>query len=280
METNVKKFLLDENFISKKKAELEGQVDSILAGKDEQLLDFFSNYTFWNGIFAGCVINLASRFHLGLEFGKYEVDSPQEDFFQTRGHRVAGLIFAAAEDEYADGNCQVENMRVEHKSIAWFMIRKMYEFHNVDVNSRRLQPWMDEIIARTKVGYGVQSSSEFLDLAKQLGFHVASEKLASYEFGILADKIKVKKPEFVKWLEEQELVKGINAFSWIEIHGPVEDIHANYALDAAQMLVDYIGTRDKVLQAEVIRSMVEGFHELSNIQGDFLERYAKLPQTV
>ena len=280
METNAKKFLLDENFISKKKNELEGQVDAILAGKDEQLLDFFSNYTFWNGIFAGCVINLASRFHLGLEFGKYEVDSPQEDFFQTRGHRVAGLIFAAAEDEYADGNCQVENMRVEHKSIAWFMIRKMYEFHNVDVNSRRLQPWMDEIIARTKVGYGVQSSSEFLDLAKQLGFHIASEKLASYEFGILADKIKVKKPEFVKWLEEQELVKGINAFSWIEIHGPVEDIHANYALDAAQMLVDYIGTRDKVLQAEVIRSMVEGFHELSNIQGDFLERYAKLPQTV
>lgn len=273
METNVKNMLLTDELVKAKRADLTKDIERILSGNEDQVLDFFSNYTYWNGIFAGLVINLASRFHLGLELGLYDVDSPEEDFFQTRGHRVAGLIFAAAEDEYADENCQDEDKRIEHKTMAWFMMNKMYEFFGKDIATRRINPMMDKVMTDTKIGYGLQQESEFLNLVRQLGFHIGSEKVASYEFGILADKMKEFQPALTAWMENQDLVEGINAFSWIEVHGPVEDAHANYALDAAQMIVDYIGTRDADLQAKVIKELKAGFADFSNHQDSFFKNY-------
>ena len=273
MKNNIKEILLKEEFINKKRTELEGDITKILSGNESQVLDFFSNYTYWNAVFAGLVVNLSSRFHLGLELGLYEVDSPEEDFFQTRGHKVAGLIFAAAEDEYADENCRVEDVRIEHKTMAWFMMNKMYEFYNLDIADRKISPMMHDVMNDTKYGYGFQCDSEFLDLAKHLGFHIGSEKVASLEFGILADKMKEIKPALTAWIEAQELVDGINGFSWIEVHGPVEDAHANYALDAAQIIVDYIGTRDSELQQKVIDSICEGFNDFSNLQTKFFNEY-------
>jgi len=273
METNIKKILLSDELISTKRAELTKDITIILSGDENQVLDFFSNYTYWNGIFAGLVVNLSSRFHLGLELGIYGVDSPEEDFFQTRGHKVAGLIFAAAEDEYADENCQEEDIRIEHKSMAWFMMNKLYEFYEKDISKRRVSPIMNDVLNDTKFGYGLQGETDFLNLVRQLGFHIGSEKVASYEFGILADKMKEYKPALTAWMENQNLVNGINAFSWIEVHGPVEDAHANYALDAAQIIIDYIGTRDKDLQVQVIEELKTGFNSFSNHQDNFFKKY-------
>lgn len=276
METNVKNILLKEEFVAQKREELTKDIETILSRGEEEVLDFFSNYAYWNAVFAGCVINLASRFHLGLNYGAYGIDSPEEDFFQTRGHKVAGLIFAAAEDEYADENCQEEDVRIEHKTMAWFMMNKMYEFYNRDISTRRVNPMMKAILDETMRGYGIEQDSEFLDLVRQLGFHIGSEKVASFEFGILAEKMKEMKPALTAWIENQEMVKGINAFSWIEVHGPVEDAHANYALDAAQMIVDYIGTRDEELQKKVIENLYYGFQDFSNHQKDFFSKYTEL----
>lgn len=273
MKTNIKNILLDKEFINAKRVDLEKDIATILSGGEEQMFDFFSNYTYWNAIFSGCVINLASRFHLGLDCGLYDADSPEEDFFQTLGHRVAGLIFAAAEDEYADENCQEEDVRIEHKTMAWFMMNKMYEFYNRDISTRKVNPMMDSILTDTKIGYGFKQESKFLNLVRQLGFHIGSEKIASFEFSILADKMKELKPALTVWMENQEMVKGINSFSWIEVHGPVEDAHANYAIDAAQMIVDYIGTRDKELQRKVIEELKSGFNDFSNHQNEFFKKY-------
>jgi hypothetical protein len=271
---NVKNMLLTDSLVKSKRAELEKDIEKILSGNKDQVLDFFSNYTYWNGIFAGLVINLASRFHLGLELGVYEVDSPEEDFFQTRGHKVAGLIFAAAEDEYADENCQDEDQRIEHKTMAWFMMNKMYEFFGEDISTRKVnQSVMATVMAETKIGYGFQQESEFLNLVRQLGFHIGSEKVASYEFGILADKMKELQPALTAWMENQEMVEGINSFSWIEVHGPVEDAHANYALDAAQMIVDYIGSRDYELCELVVRELEAGFNDFCDHQDKFFKNY-------
>jgi len=272
MRTNIKEILLSESFVKQKKIYLENDILKIISSEDE-ILDFFSNYTYWNGIFAGCVVNLASRFHLGLELGLYDVNSPEEDFFQTRGHRVAGLIFAAAEDEYSDDNCKVEGVRVEHKTMAWFMMNKMYEFFNKDISTRSVNSMMKQVVDEAKIGYGFQQESEFINLVRQLGFHIGSEKIASYEFGILAEKMKEIYPELTAWLENQEMIKGINAFSWIEVHGPVEDAHANYALDAAQMIIDYIGTRDETLQIKVIEELKGGFIDFINHQDGFFKNY-------
>lgn len=275
METNIEKILLNTELVSSKKLEIEKDILKIISKDESQLLDFVSNYIHWNGLFAGCVINLASRFHLGIDFGLYEPNSPEEDFFQTRGHRVAGLIFAAAEDEYSDEHCEIEGVRIEHKTMAWFTLNKMYEFFNLDITKRKIHPLMNDIASRTKSGYGLQGDSEFLDLARQLGFHIGSEKIASYEFEIITDKMSQLYPELVFDLKSKILVKGINAFSWFEFHGSVEDAHANYALDAAQILVDYTGSRDLDLQKSVIKEIEIGFNNFSQLQDDFFKNYIK-----
>lgn len=273
MEKNIKTLLLEEEFINEKRADLEGDITEILSRSEEEILSFFSDYTYWNGVFAGCVINLASRFHLGLRYGNYSFNSPEEDFFQMKGHKVAGLIFAAAEDEYADENCQEENVRVAHKDMAWFMLNEMFSFYKRDISSRRVHGWMNQIVNDTAIGYGVDELSDFMNLAWHLGFHIGSEKVASFEFGILADKMKELQPELTSHLKGKEMVKGISAFSWIEVHGPVEDVHANYALDAAQIIIDYLGTRDKGLQEEFIANLQEGFWNFSGHQQLFFKKW-------
>jgi len=271
--TNVKDLLLGEDFVSAKRTSLDKGIDRILSGDQDQILDFFSNYIHWNGVFAGCVVNLASRFHLGLNYGIYEPGTTEDIFFKTMGHKVAGLIFAAAEDEYADENCKDEDQRIEHKTMAWFTLNKMYEFYDADISSRKLHPMMNSVLTEVRMSYGVQQESEFLDLVRQLGFHIGSEKVASYEFGILADKMKETHPALTAWMEAQEMTEGINAFSWVEVHGPVEDAHANYAIDAAQMIVDYVGSRDYELCELVMRELKAGFKDFSDHQDFFFNNY-------
>ena len=275
MKNNIQKILLTDDFVNLKKEQLNDDITKILSEDSSKMLDFVSNYIYWNGFFAGCVINLASRFHLGLELNAYEPNCPQEEFFQTRGHRVAGLIFAAAEDEYSDEHCKLDGVRIEHKTMAWFTLNKMFNFYNVDITRRKTNTSTHHIVSRTKKGYGFNEKSNFLNLAKQLGFHIGSEKIASYEFEIISNKIQELYPDLVSDLKSRELIKGINAFSWFEVHGSVEDAHANYALDAAQILIDYIDSRDEFLKKDVIKEIQDGFNDFSILQDDFFKIYAK-----
>ena len=266
METNVKKLLLEKDFIPIKNERLKNYIENILTEDTDKVLDFFSNYIHWNGIFAGLVSNLSSRFHLSLDLASYGDGSIEEKFLKSNAHKVAGLIFAAAEDEYADENCKEEDRRVEHKTMAWFTLNKMYEFYGKNISDRKISKHMDWTMSFTKKGYGLGESSDLMSLVNHLGFHIGSEKLASYEFGILADKMKQELPALTTWLENQELCKGVNAFSWVEVHGPVEDAHANYALDAAQIIVDEIGKKDKDLQIRVLSELSSGFLNFASIQ--------------
>lgn len=266
METNVKSFLLEREVVEKTKESLEKSIDDILTGDTDQILEFFSNYIHWNGIFAGLVTNLSSRFHLGVELSKYGEGSIEEKFLKENAHKVSGLIFAAAEDEYADENCEEENRRIEHKTMAWFTLNKIYDFYGKNIYDRKVSDHMDWTMRFTKMGYGLGEASDLFSLVRNLGFHIGSEKLASYEFGILSDKMKQKQSSLTAWLEHQELCKGINAFSWVEVHGPVEDAHANYALDAAQIIVDEIGKKDKELQSMVLQELYSGFTNFAGVQ--------------
>jgi len=272
MEKNIKNILITDELVKNKRKELEIDISKILSGDENQVLDFFSNYIYWNGIFAGLVTNLSSKFHLGLDFFDYEKNSIERGFFQSVGHKVAGLIFAAAEDEYADESSK-EDIRIEHKTMAWFMMNKMYQFYGRDISERTIDDLMSSITSVTKRGYGLNQDSDFLSLVRYLGFHIGSEKIASYEFGIIASKMKELHPDLTNWMKNQELINGINAFSWIEVHGPVEDAHANYALDAAQMIIDHVGNKNLEFQQKVIDELENGFNLFSNLQDSFFKEY-------
>jgi len=276
----IEKKILTSEFIKKKKISIKEDVDSIFVGGKEDMINFFSHYVYWNGVFAGCVTNLASNFHLFVNKPGFSGKTPPPEdimtFFKQKGHKVAGLIFAAAEDEYADDSAVVSDLRVCHKDMAWHFLKELYTYYNKDIKKRKIEFFAEEINNAIMRGYRVDRGALCSDLYRGLGFHIGSEKIASFEFDYLTKKMNKEYPELVKFLKNKELVPGINAFSWLEVHSSVEEEHFGYALEAANIIIDYFDKKD--LQRNPFQFIKEGFVEFSNLQNIFFDHYSGIEE--
>lgn len=274
MKTNtiIEKAILNEEFLTQKKTEIKNSVDAILAKSDDEVMDFFSDYIAWNGVFGGCVAKLAGDWHLAAYTRQPDRLKP---LFNKVGHKIASNIFASAEDEFADENCQTDE-RIAHKDMAWFFLNKLFEFYGRDIKTRRVTKHAESAIRSTMNGYWSNSASKSYELMSEaLGFHLGSEKIASFEFDYLYKGLVETRPELIEFLKEQLLVPGITAADWLFVHGSVEEDHYQYAVTSAAFIYDFIEGNDKCLVTtkDLIYDLKMGFEDFSRLQTRYFDYY-------
>jgi len=98
-----------------------------------------------------------------------------------------------------------------------------------------------------------------------LGAHAGSEFTAIKEFSIVSGLLATHHPDLYHHLEEIPLTKfpGITAITWLSCHGGedgVENIHANFALEAAAEVIH---------TPELLRSWEAGFKGIVTVLNDF-----------
>lgn len=225
METGINNII--DNYVNEadaKKVVFE-RMEKSIGNTRESLLNFMSQYIEFNSVFAGCVSSLAGRFHL----------SHREHINKMRGndvmlnkvsHLVAKHVFEAAIDEYKMNT---------HKSMSLFTWNQILKFYKLD--SYDYEPsGLNTVIEQVSTGYGFNQIPEFGILSENLGFHIGSEKLASFEFDFLYTKIQKDFPELYSFLKDQKSDEGYDAMLWIKIHGSVEEDHCQEAITAANIL--------------------------------------------
>jgi len=260
------------NPIAKHEKEVRSWAEELLKDKPFPV-EFFSNYISWNSIFAGCVVNLVSRFHLWPYIG--ERPDPVADPYLFKNfsalgnrhfHSVSSYIFAAAEDEYDEAGNKIKYERVAHKDMAWHFIKELYSYHNMDIKTRQVSEFTNHMNTKVLEGYGHMQRHDVPTLVRNLGFHIGSEKLASLEFQYLNDAIKEFHPDVYKHLESKEMTGGITAIDWIKVHGTVEIEHFNNALTAAKIIIDFMNKTDSQGMVDTFNYLREGFAHFANHQ--------------
>lgn len=232
---------------------------------------FISDYVNWNSIFVGGVSSLSSRFHLWPYIGEdISISNPllfdsSIEIKNKSSHKIAGYIFSAAEDEYNELGCKIKDERVCHKDMAWVFLKKIYEGVNVKFDTRKVSPFVSAANKEVLKGYGVDQPINFNVLAENLGFHIASEKLASVEFSIIYNLIKDKYPGLFEYLEKSHC-DNIYGIEWLKIHGEIEVKHYNNALQAAVLILN-------PYHCSTIESLQNGFKKFVDLQCHFFKYY-------
>ena len=252
------------------------RIDDIISNGD--ILMFFSNYVSWNSVFAGCVSNLSSRFHLwpeldedeGLGLHDWKLFDAVHKVKTRKSHIIAGQIFAAATDEYDEQGCKVKDERVTHKDMAWHFLTSLYDISGQNVRNRKVLPYTKQANRRVMEGYGVNAPTKFTSLVKNLGFHMGSENLAALEFSALDKAMKKHHPGIYEQLEYRTLADGITGADWIKVHGTVEEEHFRNALKGAEVIVDSIVEYSSPNWRNTTTNLIEeGYREFSWMQDKF-----------
>lgn len=186
----------------------------------------------WNSVFAAGVVGLTSRITLSNDFKDKSVKLP---FLADRSHYVASFVFDAARDEYDDSSTI---RRDPHRSLAQVcvegLVRKLISmgFTVDDVKAACADfDWIEEEMQKVVVGYTS-------DAYTGLGYHLASESLASSEFSAILDGIEDLHPYLYEALEEVVTHddSGTRKGEWLFAHAStgrnVEEEHARRAQEA------------------------------------------------
>ena len=235
------------DFESLKKS-IEKQIDASLPNLDSYL-QFFSDYVEFNYVFAGCVASLSGKFHISPSIERCPV-------LHNTSHFVAQNIFEAAIDEYKG---------ITHKEMSLFLMDNINKFFNV--SSCEPTDSLKGILSDVTKGYGVDrgevSGSLFDELAVNLGFHIASEKLASYEFSYLDTKTYAEHKDLHEYLNSAARRKP---WSWVEIHGEVEEEHADFAFKASDLILHELRGNARI---KFLDNVKKGFNKFVEVQTNF-----------
>jgi len=226
------------------KNSIESQIDNSLTTKGSYL-NFFADYVEFNYVFAGCVSSLAGKFHVSPSIEDCPV-------LKKVSHLVAKNVFEAAIDEYKD---------ITHKSMSRIMMDQINEFYGVnsDVKSAGLR----NVLKNVRDGYGMASDIRFDSLAMNLGFHIASEQLASFEFSYLDKKIQKDHSELYSFLNRRN---PFRSWIWVEIHGEGEEEHAEFAYNASDLIVNELEGEDR---ENFLVGVKMGFQRFIEVQTQF-----------
>ncbi len=260
---------LEKNRVDHVKEVNFNTINDIISKRD--IVEFFSNYVAWNSIFAGCVTNLVSRFHLWPDIGDDEEFELNEEYLLNisnsiktkRSHIIAGHIFAAATDEYNDPSIDA---RVTHKDMAWHFLTSLYELTGKDIKERRVSAYTGVVNKAVLKGYGVNAPINFHNLVRNLGFHIGSEHLASFEFEALNEAMQKHHPELYKQLEDRVLDNGVTGIDWLKVHGALEIEHFNNSIKGVEILVESF-KRYKDIPLKIIN---DGYYEFEFLQSRFI----------
>lgn len=208
------------------------------------LLEFFNNYTSWNGYFVGGVAALCAK--ITKARGCFiDRDMPLRSA-ADRSNYVASFIFDAARDEYDD---HVTANRDPHRSLAQaFLLGLCNNISNAkpdfdDLNFMfKESEWLTTLNSMVIESYA--GSSRFTttkDIFIGMGYHAGSEILADAEFTLVDSFFRNRLPDLHKRMEGStaELADSVhNCYSWISIHSgdgnAVEQDHFNLALSAIE----------------------------------------------
>ncbi len=246
----VQKYLEKEfNYQDIKKDIREG-IDSAIP-TEGHIMQFLREYAEFNYVFAGCVSTLAGKFQISPSDYKHPV-------LDKVSHLVAKNVFEAAIDEF-DG-------KKPHKELANYMLDHAGDYFGEDWKG---ETHMSGILESVKDGYGIGHKNNLNILARNLGFHIASEQLASFEFQYLSDKIRVEYGNFYEYMNEPVESESLPPFGWITIHGTVEEEHADFAYKAADILLDAAeDVDDKYI---ILQSLKKGFEFFIKVQKEFFD---------
>jgi hypothetical protein len=272
----IQETLLTEDFIEVKKNTLKSKIESIMALSDEEVIQFFSDYIAWNGIFGGAVTSLAGKWHNAVHLTDMSED--ETNGMNKYAHRIASEIFAAAEDEYNDENNTNRYHRITHKDMAWDFFQGIMEFYGI---TKRPRPSNDikVHILNTLHGYGVSNRLQLLKtLIYNLGFHVGSEKIASFEFDFLTSELEKSRPELFKFLSDRNMFygledNGIKSIDWLKVHGSVEEEHFQHAINAAKLVETMILEHEIMSRDEFNSLLLNGIKSFSNLQEAVFKKY-------
>lgn len=218
--------------ISKIKVKVEAASSSVMsrlknsvhAGMSgQELLLFFYNYVKFNQVFAGCVTNLSSRFHLYSTHFTFETN---DQMFTD----IAADIFESAHHEYLHPTSPA-GATATHKELSNFFVDNLALILDENKNFWTGKHYFyREYVEMAMGGYGVETSSrEANQLYYNIGFHVASEASASEEFEYLATLLSTNYPILKDKLSRTNFkpqdASRINAFTWLEAHGEIEKEH-------------------------------------------------------
>lgn len=263
--------ILTDEFLETKKESLESKIKNLMSMSDDEVIQFFSDYIAWNGVFGGAVASLAGKWHNAIHLTPMNEDA-------TRGmnryaHRIASEIFAAAEDEYSDENSTNPYQRVTHKDMAWAFYTSLMKYYGL---TERPQPSREvkKYIEDTLYGYGVSNRLQLLEtLIYNLGFHIGSEKIASYEFDFLTSELKNSRPDLYNFLANIEAFDGISALDWLKVHGTVEEEHFQHAIDAAKLAKEMVLSEGIMPESKFNQLLLNGFLTFSELQERVFEKY-------
>lgn len=224
----------------------------------ERFLIFLSKYVEWNSAFPGCVCYLTSLIHLE-DFFKKDIN---DKYIHTSTHAdIASYIFGAAEDEYG-----FEGNRHTHRKMALNFIDS---FKNLIPNNELINiPSLNKkYIQRIKSGYGVGVTKPNIDIFKYIGFHLASEMLATTEFSLI-DNIFNNRLSNIK---QQLLDNDTAPYDWVSVHIAVEIEHFNLCLKGTELALDYVKNHYSDLYDDAVDNIIEGFNDFANIQEQFFK---------
>jgi hypothetical protein len=159
-------------------ADLAKQAFKKIPWTDENL----AFYALYNKNFAARVSILAGRIALSDEF----IDPNDGPLTQDRGHLIGSFVFDAAHEEFygRGGHKDKPESRVTHRCLAQHLIRCLKpDADKLRALQKKAKPIIDQIDGNYKAG-----------LHFALGFHLGSERLASFEFSELEKQLAVVRP--------------------------------------------------------------------------------------
>ena len=232
---------------------------------------FMQRYTHFNGYAGSLVARLASS--VGLSRDLFKSSSAVVADEADRGLEIAARILAATIDEHADKGQKC----APHRALAQATLKSIGDYAALTVDERNhlsCPPnWMQGALENTVQGYqGVPG--DIHSLIRALGFHAASEILASFEYSII-DKVvrhdnrNTGYDAYLRRIHDRvEIEQGLfSAWYWIVIHGKhqgsgVEDEHFQSALEALDLASHY---RTESAQ-QIQQWALQGFSDFAEIQ--------------
>jgi hypothetical protein len=209
---------------------------------------FMQRYAHFNGYAGSLVARLASSVGLSRDLFN-DSENPVIDE-ADRGMEIAGKILAATLDEHADQG----QHGVPHRVLAQATLKSIGNYANLDVEEKNkfavIPDWLEEILQRTVQGYQ-GTPGNIAELVIAMGFHCASEILASHEYSVIDTVIRHENrgSGFDAYLNQisgkVELnERRLSAWCWIVIHGShkgtgVEAEHFEFALEALNLTAQY-----------------------------------------
>ncbi|MBC6420057.1 MAG: hypothetical protein GDA44_15470 [Prochloron sp. SP5CPC1] len=195
----------------------------IASQNPQRLYLFMQRYAFFNSFAGSLVARLASS--IGLSHNVF-VDPSCPDLEEAdRRMDIAANIFAATVDEHSD--CHYKD--TPHRTLAVATLKAIGDFASLSEEQKnklsQTPQYLTPILEKTIQGYqGVPGNA--WELVKSMGFHAASEILASHEYTVIDEIIRYENQGqgFDGYLSNgnrQVTVNGqnINPWSWIVIHG-------------------------------------------------------------